>query len=184
VLCYELTSEPIISDQPGWYTGEFGGWWFGQIIAHPHGRSPRQLARAWTKLLAAAIRRQDNRPVTIGFIPIINDGFTPANVADELDMLVIHQYPEDDAPVTAIDVVRHYASFHKPVLLGETYPLWCGCSTEQDFLTESNRYIVGAFEFFNGQDPNHMTAKTPAEVIYQAALRQFISLRSLILKPQ
>jgi hypothetical protein len=183
VLCYELTSEPVISDQPGWYTGEFGGWWFEQVIAHPHGRATGALARSWTRLLSTAIRAQDDRPVTIGFVSSLHDGFIPANVADQLDMLALHQYPVDDAPAAALDVVRTYASFRKPVLLGETYPLWCGCTTEQTFLKRANRYIVGAFEFFNGQDPNHMTAKTPADALYVRAIRDFTSLSRLMLAP-
>lgn len=122
--------------------------------------------------------------MTIGFLPWLQDGFTPANVADQLDMLVLHQYPVEDASAAAIDGVRAYASYRKPVLLGETYPLWCACSTEQDFLRHANRYVVGVLEFFSGQDPNNMTPRTAAEALYQRALREFISLRGVILKPR
>jgi hypothetical protein len=183
VLCYELTSEPFISDAPNWYIGEFGGWWFGQIVAHPHGRSTRQLARAWTKQLATAVRSQDDRPVTIGLIPLIEDGFTATNVADLLDMLVVHQYPRNGEAAHAIAPIQHYASFKKPVLLGETYPLASDMTTQQAFLVEANRFLVGTFEFFDGRDPNHIAVKTMNDTLYQRGLRQFIALRKTILEP-
>jgi hypothetical protein len=183
VLCYELTSEPLTSDAPGWYTGEFGGWWFGQIIAHPHGRSPRALARSWTRLLAAAIRGQDARPVTIGLMPDVGEGFSAANVADLLDMIVIHQYPETGKAAAAAAPIRYDASFGKPVLLGETFPLWSDLATQKAFLLGANRHLVGVFGFFDGRDPDHMRVSTRADALYQSALRQFISLRPAILKP-
>jgi len=184
VLCYELTSEPLLSDTPGWYTGEYGGWWFGQIIAHPRARNTHQLVRAWTGLLAAAVRSQDDRPVTIGLMPGIKDGFTPANVADLLDMLVIHQYPQTGRVGEAIAPIRYHASFNKPVLLGETYPLASDMPTQRAFLTRANRYVVGVFEFFDGRDPNHLTIKTTADSLQEHALAQFVTLRRTILKPR
>ena len=183
VLCYELTSEPLISDAPGWYTGEFGGRWFVQIIAHPRGRSPLLLARTWTRLLKAAVRSQDNRPVTIGMLPETKGGFTPSNVANLLDMLVVHIYPETGRSGEAVALLRHYASFHKPVLLGETFPLWCDLATQQAFLTYANPYVVGVMEFFDGRDPYDMTVTTIPDVIYQAGLVQFEGLRYLLTTP-
>jgi hypothetical protein len=35
VLCYELTSEPIVAQTPGYYYGQIGRWWFVPKIAPP-----------------------------------------------------------------------------------------------------------------------------------------------------
>ena len=55
------------------------------------------MARAWTRQLAAAVRSQDDRPVTIGLLPLLQGSFVPAYVADLLDMLVVHEYPQRTA---------------------------------------------------------------------------------------
>jgi len=182
VLCYELTSEPTVADAPGYYPGGFGGWTFVQVIAHPHGRNPRMLARSWTKQLAAAVHSQDNRPVTIGMLPSGEAGFSPASIGDLLDMLTLHEYPETGKASESIGIVRHYASFGKPVLLGETFALWSDLPTQRAFLLGANRYLIGVFEFFDGRDPDHMKPATIPDAIYQASLRQFMTLRGTILK--
>lgn len=119
-----------------------------QSIAERRGRSARRLARAWTRQLAAAVRSQDDRPVTIGLLPLLQGSFVPAYVADLLDMLVVHEYPQGTAgsagaggagailrqrvitarvaaspAAGAVALVRGFASFKKPVLLGETFVL-------------------------------------------------------------
>lgn len=184
VLCYELTSEPVVSKGPGYYKGTMGYWTFVQSIATRRGRDARSLARAWTRQLAAAVHSQDNRPVTIGLLPVLHDAFTPENLADLLDMLVIHQYPQRGKAAEAVAVVRGYAAFKKPVLLGETFLLQDDESTQRAFLLGANPYLVGTFEFFDGHDPNRMTVSTIADAVYSVSLRQFIALRSTLLKPQ
>ncbi len=182
VLCYELTSEPIVSEAPGYYLGDVGGWMFVQSIAVRRGRSARTLARAWIRQLAAAVRSQDDRPVTIGLLPFPH-AFVPANVADLLDMLVVHEYPEGKA-AHSVGVVRGFAAFNKPVLLGETSDLLSDESTQRAFLLGANRYLVGVFEFFDGRDPNHMTVSTIADAVYQRSLLQFMALRGALLEPR
>jgi len=184
VLCYELTSEPIVGETPDYYLGQFGGFRFVQSIGTRRGRSARDVARAWTSELAAAVRSQDNRPVTIGLLPLLHDGFAPNNVADLLDMLVVHEYPQSGKAASSVAAVKGFASLKKPVLLGETYDLCCDTSTERTFLLGANRYLVGTFEFFDGRNPNHITVKTAADAMYQQSLRQFIQLRTALLKPQ
>jgi len=184
VLCYELTSEPIIGEAPGYYTGRMGDWTFVQSVATRQGRDARTLARAWTRQLAVAVRSQDNRPVTIGLLPVLHDAFTPENLADLLDMLVIHQYPQQGKATEAVAVVRGYAAFKKPVLLGETFLLEDDAPTQRAFLLGANPYLVGTFEFFDGRDPNHMTVSTIPDAVYSVSLRQFIALRGALLKPQ
>ncbi len=184
VLCYELTSEPIVSEGPGYYLGELGGWTFVQSIAVRRGRNARTLARAWTRQLAAAVRSQDDRPVTIGLLSSLHGAFAPANVADLLDMLVMHEYPQRGKAADSLALVRSFAAFKKPVLLGETYLLLTDEPTQRAFLLGANRDLVGALEFFDGRNPDHMTVSTITDAVYQRSLRQFIALRGALLKPQ
>ncbi len=84
----------------------------------------------------------------------------------------------------ATAIVRQFAAFHKPVLLGETFPIRSSVATERAFLLGVIPYVVGIFEFFDGRDPRHMTVKTTNDAIYRAGLMQFIDLRPAILRPR
>jgi hypothetical protein len=180
VFCYELTSEPIVAQTPGYYYGQIGGWWFVQSIATQPAHDADTLARAWTRLLANAVRSQDDRPVTIGLLPVATGPFAPANIADLLDMVTIHEYPTTGQAPAAIAMIRTFAATHKPVLLGETFTLFDDLSTQRAFLTGAAPYLVGTFEFFDGRDPRKISVHSVFDAIYQAGLEQFLTLRSLL----
>jgi hypothetical protein len=188
VLCYELTSEPIVSPKPGYYWAPMGGYDFVQSIATATGPEANLLARAWTQLMADSVRDQDNRPVTIGLSPETTGPFSPQNIADLLDMLVIHDYPKDTQALTdtqaadaAVSLIRSFAASGKPVLLGETFILHDNAATQEAFLTGAAPYLTGAFEFFDGRDPTTMQPQTIGDAIYQITLEQFMALRPLLL---
>ena len=181
VLCYELTSEPTVSSTSGYYYGRIGQWWFRQSIATATGASAYSLARSWTRLLATAVRSQDNRPVTIGLLPDTAGPFAPSNIAGLLNMLVVHEYPTTGHAPAAISLIRSFADYRKPVLLGETFVLNDDLATQYAFLTGAARYLVGAFEFFDGRDPRAIAPRTIYDAIYQQSLEQFISVRRLLL---
>ncbi|HEY1510495.1 MAG TPA: hypothetical protein VGF93_15915 [Solirubrobacteraceae bacterium] len=182
VLCYELTSEPIVAPTSGYYYGQIGNWWFVQSIATATGRRANSLARSWTRMMATAVRSQDDRPVTIGLLPETTGPFAPANIADLLDMLIVHEYPTTGQAPAAISMVRSFAARHKPVLIGETFTLDDDEATQDAFLTGATPSIVGAFEFFDGSDPATMAVRTIYDAIYQESLEQFRSLRPLLLE--
>jgi hypothetical protein len=179
VLCYELTSEPVLGDAPGYYLGLLGGLTFVQKIATLGGSNGSAIVRAWTRKLAAAVRSEDDRPVTIGLMRDMN--FTPANLADLLDMLVVHEYPRTGKVAASVALIEQFARCHKPVLLGETFPLLCDLAAERAFLLTASSSLVGVLEFFDGRDPNRMKTKTIPDAIYQQGLRQFIALREMLL---
>jgi len=181
VLCYELTSEPIIATTTGYYYGQIGDWYFVQSIATATGPKAEHLARAWTRLMASTVRSQDDRPVTIGLLPSTTGPFAPANVADLLDMLIVHEYPTTDQAPTAVSTIRAFAARNKPVLLGETFMLTDDATTQNAFLTGAAPHLAGAFEFFNGHNPSTTQVHTMADAIYQASLQQFQTLRPLLL---
>ena len=182
MLCYELTSEPKVSPTAGYYYGQIGHWWFQQSIATAQGTRADQLARQWTRMLAAAVRSEDDRPVTIGLLPNTSGPFAPANIAGLLDMLVVHEYPNTGQATAAVALIRSFAASHEPVLLGETFMLDDDLATQGSFLRGSAPYLVGAFEFFDGRDPTTIQAHTIYDAVYQQGLEQFMSLRPLILR--
>ena len=181
VLCYELTSEPTVSPTPGYYYGRIGQWWFRQSIATATGATADSLARSWTRLLAGAVRSQDNRPVTIGLLPETAGPFAPSNISGLLDMLVVHEYPTTGQAPAAISLIHSFATSDKPVLLGETFMLDDDPVTQYAFLTGAARYLVGAFEFFDGRDPRAIAPRTIYDAVYQQGLEQFLSVRRQLL---
>lgn len=181
VLCYELTSEPIVAPTPGYYYGQIGNFFFVQSIATAQGSQADTLARAWTRLLAKAVRSQDHRPVTIGLLPTTTGPFAPANVADLLDMLVVHEYPTTGQAPAAISLIDSFAHLHKPVLLGETFMLSDDAATQNAFLTGAAPHLVGAFEFYDGRNPANIQVHTISDAITRASLQQFQALRRLLL---
>jgi hypothetical protein len=177
VLCYELTSEPIVAPTPGYYYGRIGHWWFVQSIATQHGPDANGLAKSWTRLLANAVRSQDDRPVSIGLLPLTTGPFAPANIAGLLDMLIVHQYPTTGQAPAAVSVIRSFAAFHEPVLLGETFMLTDDIPTQHAFLSGAARYLAGSFEFFDGRDPRRMQVHSIYDAVYRDSLQQFLTLR-------
>ncbi len=170
-----------MSASRGLYHGQVGQFWFAQSVATGTGRMADALARRWTRLLASAVRSEDDRPVTIGLLPDTSGPFGPANVAGLLDMLVVHEYPNTGQPQAAISVIRSFAALRKPVLLGETFMLNDDGPTQGAFLTGAARYLTGAFEFFDGRDPRTVDVRTVYDAVYQEGLEQFLSVRRVIL---
>jgi hypothetical protein len=181
VLCYELTSEPIVSPTKGYYFSPLGGFYFNQSIATASGPHADTLARSWTRLLATTVHSEDDRPVTIGLLPKITGPFSPANVADLLDLLTVHEYPTTGNAQAAVTVIRSFAAHHRPLLLGETAMLDDDAATQHTFLTDAASYLSGSFEFFDGRDPADMQALTIADAVYQQGLEQFMTLRTDLL---
>jgi hypothetical protein len=181
VLCYELTSEPIVSPTPGYYYSDMGGYYFQQSIATAPASHARAIARAWTRPLADAVRSQDDRPVTIGLLPNTTGPFSPGNIGDLLDMLTVHEYPSTRQAPAAVSIIRSFAASHKPVLLGETFILNDDTATQDAFLTGAAPHLAGALEFFDGRSPANTHIHTTYDAIYQASLRQFQTLRRQLL---
>jgi hypothetical protein len=181
VLSYELTSEPIVANGSGYYYGWVDGWSFVQSIADGQGRDAVAIARAWTRKLADAVRSEDDRPVTIGFLPTLSSPIRPATVGDLLDLFELHVYPGQTPMSDAVRIVRNFGGRGKPVLIGETGILFCDWLTERRFLVGAARYVNGVFAWFDGRDPNRMKVSTIADALYRLSLELFITLRSALL---
>ena len=177
VLVYELTSEPVIADAKRWYCGAIDGYTFIQrIVRDTAGRDSAQLARRWIRLLARSIRRHDQRHlIGLGLLPF-GGAFGAANVADLLDVLLLHEYPEQGRESEGISLVRDFAAQGKPVVLGETAPLLANRETWRAFLNGSREFVDGHLFFYDGRGPEEI-GDTAADAWYAAALDQFLGLR-------
>jgi hypothetical protein len=180
VFAYELTSEPVIGDSEDWYCGRLDGYTFIQrIVRETSGRDASALARRWIRLLRAAIRAHDRRHlIGIGLLPF-GGPFGAANVADLLDVLLLHEYPEDGREDEAIALVREFAAHGRPVVLGETAPLLGTRDTWEAVLSGSRGLVDGHLFFYDGRAPDELGA-TAADEWYGAALARFLKLREAL----
>jgi hypothetical protein len=181
VLVYELTSEPVVDDADSWYCGAMDGYTFVQrIVRQTSGRDRSRLARRWIRLLTKSIRAHDRRHlVGIGLLPF-GGPFGPANVAELLDVLLVHEYPEEGRESDATAVVRDFAAHGKPVILGETAPLLTTRDRWSSFLTGSRRFVDGQLFFYDGRSPEEAGTNS-ADSWYAAALDRFLDLRSTLM---
>src|SRR5262249_44736138 len=162
VFCYDLMNEPVVPGgkrNPGeWLGPPFGDKHFVQMIALDQANRPRpDIARAWIKQLATAIRQNDSRHlVTVGLVdwsldrPGLTSGFVPAKIAPELDFLCVHIYPEKGKIDEALKTLAGF-SVGEPVLIEETFPLKCSMKEFEQFMTLSRKHAAGHVGFFWGR---------------------------------
>jgi len=156
VACYDLLSEPAVGDglPPGaWYTGRFGPYNFVQRISlELAGRSPAQVASAWTGRLVEAIRARDaDHLITVGMQPNQDESrFPAAAVASLLDLLSVHVYPKTGQGQESLALVQGLASLGKPVLVEETYLLYGDTATLEQFILGGRPYADGWLGFYYG----------------------------------
>ncbi|HLU48705.1 MAG TPA: hypothetical protein VK116_11500, partial [Planctomycetota bacterium] len=123
-------------------------------------RKRPDVARAWTRHLAEAIRRQDpDHLVTVGLVPWsldrpgLTSGFLPSAIAPEVDFIAVHVYPERGKVDEALDTLRGFA-VGKPVVIEETFPLKCGSEEHLEFLRRSREIAAGWIGFYWGATPD------------------------------
>src|SRR5581483_7024051 len=95
------------------------------------GRTPAQVARAWTGRLVEAIRARDpDHLITVGMQSDERASrFPAAAVAPLLDFLSVHVYPRTGHVRESLALVQKLASLGKPVLVEETYLLFGDVAT-------------------------------------------------------
>lgn len=164
VFCYDLMNEPVVPGGRGkrddWLGPAFAGKHFVQFIALERGDRERPaIARAWIRHLAAAIRARDSRHmITVGLVPWsldrrgLTSGFVPEKVADELDFISVHIYPERGRLDEAMETLRGF-SVGKPVVIEETFPLKCGPPELERFIDASREVASGWIGFYWGKTP-------------------------------
>ena len=169
VFCYDLMNEPVVPGGRGkrddWLGGAFAGKHFVQFIALETGDRERPaVALAWIRRLKAAIRKHDPRHmITVGLVPWsldrpgLSSGFVPERIANELDFVSVHVYPERGRVDEAMETLRGFA-VGKPVVIEETFPLKCGPAELEQFLDRSREVASGWIGFYWGKTPEECRA--------------------------
>jgi hypothetical protein len=164
IFCYDLMNEPVAPHRDGvgkdWLGPPFAGKHFVQWISREgQGRERSEIARAWIRQLAAAIRAEDSSHlVTVGLVdwslprPGLDSAFHPAVIAPELDFLSVHLYPDKDKVNEAIDTLRAF-NVGKPVVIEETFPLKCSAIEFDEFFQRSKPHAAGWIGFYWGRTP-------------------------------
>ncbi|MBA2117996.1 cellulase family glycosylhydrolase [Bremerella alba] len=161
VFCYDLMNEPVLgggakTDQ--WLVGEpLGGKYFVQrITIDAAGRDNKEIAAAWVKKLADAIREVDQHTlITVGAIPWAQvwpnakPVFYSPEVSGPLDFVSVHFYPEKDKVDQAISALKVY-DIGKPLVIEEFFPLKCSVEEAVQFLAEARPITDGVTSFYWG----------------------------------
>jgi hypothetical protein len=185
VFCYDLMNEPVVpvGKRKGgdWLGPAFGGKHFVQVISLDQaGRARPDIARAWVKKLSAAVRAEDRRAlVTVGLVDWsldrkgLTSGFVPKKVADGLDFVSVHIYPEKGKVAEALKTLEGFA-VGKPVLIEETFPLKCSLAEFTEFLDGSRKHASGWVGFYWGKPPEELRkSKALADALVLAWLELF-----------
>ncbi|TVQ03118.1 MAG: hypothetical protein EA381_01945 [Planctomycetaceae bacterium] len=174
VFCYNLMNEPVVpgGDQKrtDWLGGGFGGKHFVQFISLDRGGRPRpEIARGWIATLVDAIREVDTETlVTVGLVdwsldgPGLTSGFIPDQIAERLDFLAVHLYPERGKVDEALQKLERFAKVGKPVVIEETFPLRCDIDEFADFLVRSRSSASGWFGFYWGVTVEEYREREPS----------------------
>jgi hypothetical protein len=189
VFCYDLVNEPILTggaDQKDWLPGPplAGKHYVQRITLDPHGRTDKEVARAWVERLTGAIRSVDRRRmITVGVIPWaqVFKGAKPLfyspEVGGPLDFVSVHFYPK------AVDLDESLAALKvyevgKPLVIEETFPLHCTLEEMDDFIARSKARVAGYVSFYWGKTAAELekAADLPSGVV--AAWLRFFGTRA------
>ncbi len=177
IFCYDLMNEPVVGGakkRDDWLGGAFGDKHFVQFIVLETKERPRhEIARRWTSQLIAAIRKHDKRHlITVGLVdwsldrPGLTSGFIPEKIAEQLDFIAMHIYPEKGKIDEALETVKGFAAVGKPVVIEETFPLKCSQDEMKQFIDRSQSFASGWISFYWGKTPEECrTGGTIGEAI-------------------
>jgi len=168
VFCYDLINEPIVAggqrNSGDWYAGELGGLNFIQFINLDQAGRPREkIARQWIDAMTRAIHKRDRQHlITVGLLPSTRDwgifsGFGLEEISPALDFISVHIYPEKGKVDEALAGLRKFA-VGKPVVVEETFPLYCSAEELKEFLLKSRQYACGWIGHYNGEPIQHLEA--------------------------
>jgi hypothetical protein len=84
----------------------------------------------------------------------LTSGFVPEKIADDLDFIAMHIYPEKGKVDKALETVKGFAAVGKPVVIEETFPLKCSPDEMSRFIDESKSVASGWISFYWGKTPD------------------------------
>ena len=175
VFCYDLMNEPVVPagrNEPGaWLGPAFAGFCYVQYVSLDQRDRPRpDIARDWLRIMTAAVRKHDRRRlVTVGLVdwsldrPGLTSGFEPSTVAREVDFLCVHIYPKSGKIPESLETLKGFC-VGKPVVIEETFPMYCTASELRQFLTQSEEYSAGWIGFYWGKTlEQYRRSNSPAD---------------------
>ena len=186
IFCFDLMNEPVApaGDKPGgdWLGPAFGGKHFVQRISLDRaGRERHAIAGAWVDQLVAAIRKVDKQTmITVGLVPWsldrggLTSGFIPDKIAEPLDFIAVHLYPESAKLADDLATLRGF-QVGKPLIVEETFPLKCSPDELLKFIDEHRGETAGWVSFYWGKPADEYRDKTFADAITADWLRRFQS---------
>jgi beta-glucosidase/6-phospho-beta-glucosidase/beta-galactosidase len=161
VFCYDLMNEPLVPGEPTgiWLTPEgLEDFFYVQNITRtPNGRTSHVIAKAWVDRLVAAIHSEDKRHlITVGVIPwaLVWENAKPLfydlGVAENLDFVSVHFYPEANEVDKALRALKVYA-IGKPLVIAEMFPIKCSLEEMDRFIDGSKAITQGWLSFYWGK---------------------------------
>lgn len=195
IFCYDLMNEPVVpggdSKRDDWLGPAFGDKHFTQFIAlERSGRERPEIAQSWIRTLVTAIRRHDEKHlITVGLVPWsldapgLTSGFVPEKVAEHLDFIAVHIYPEQGKLDEAMETLKGFAAAGKPVVIEEIFPLRCDIDELSRFIDQSRQYASGWIGFYWGTTAaeHRQKDRTIAEAIALSWLELFQQRRESML---
>ena len=185
IFCYDLMNEPVIGGKQKakeWLGPAFAGKHFVQFVAlETKDRARHEIAKTWIDHLVKAIRRHDQRHlITVGLVPWsldrpgLTSGFVPEKVADSLDFISVHIYPESGQLDEAKKTLAGFA-IGKPVLIEEMFPLKCSAKELGQFIDASHAVADGWIGFYWGKTADeYQQGKTIGDAIVLSWLELFV----------
>jgi hypothetical protein len=174
IFCYDLMNEPVVpvgrGDPGAWLGPPFGGpdgYCYVQYISRDQaGRDRAAIGARWVERLVAAIRKYDTRRlVTVGLVdwslerPGLRSGMAPTAIAGPLDFISIHLYPRDGKLAGDLETLAGFSAAGKPVVIEETFPLFCGMDAFEEFIAASRKDAAGWIGFYWGKPFAELDAK-------------------------
>jgi hypothetical protein len=105
--------------------------------------------------------------------PGLTSGFVPEKIADDLDFIAVHIYPEQGHVNAALETLKGFAQVGKPVVIEEIFPLKCGAEELGDFIDQSGEHAAGWIGFYWGKTPDELR---PAKTIPEAMTLSWLEL--------
>jgi len=193
IFCYDLMNEPVASgDRKGdWLPGTpLGGAYFVQrLTTDMRGRTDREIAKAWSAEMSAAIRAVDQRHmITVGvtpweetFGPGAKSAFRDPDVSAPLDFLCIHYYPRQGKLDDDLAILKLYDT-GKPLVIEEIFPLSADVGTTEEFIRRSRTDADGWISFYWGKTPGEYDKEPGIKAgLTGSWLRHFSALRGEML---
>jgi hypothetical protein len=185
VFCYDLMNEPVspagVRKEGDWLGPAFAGKHFVQMISlDQKDRARPEIARAWIRHLAAAIRKVDRKHlITVGLVDWsldrkgLTSGFVPEKIKDDLDFICVHLYPEAGKLDEALETLKGF-NVGKPVVVEETFPLKCSGKDLEAFMDRAKPHAAGWISFYWGRPPEELRkSKTIGDAILLDWLERF-----------